>query len=130
MGLCQTSQQVFGIPCVPTAQEVPPLPPKVPPTGKAKHKGVTKGGLGFVWSLFFMKGTTAKNLVFTLAVLSLVPATPFPTATRSVRAVTDLVEGMGGAANKVLASGANVTDSAARVAGAIADGTLSLGEVA
>ena len=65
-----------------------------------------------------------------LAFLAILPAALFPTATRAVRAATDLVEGVGGAANRVLASGANVTDSAARFVAAITDGSLSLGETA
>ena len=57
-----------------------------------------------------------------LAVLAVLPAAVFPAAARGAMAVASLVEGVGGAANRVLASGANVTDSAARFAGALTDG--------
>ena len=65
-----------------------------------------------------------------MGMLAVLPGALFPSAARGVNAVTDVVEGMGGAASKVFTSGANVTDSAAKFVAAITDGTLTLGETA
>ncbi|CAK0858846.1 unnamed protein product, partial [Prorocentrum cordatum] len=71
-----------------------------------------------------------KSLAAAVAVLAALPAAVFPATAREAETITNLVEGVGGAAKRVLASGANVTDSAARFAGASTDGTLTPGGAA
>ncbi|CAK0855337.1 unnamed protein product [Prorocentrum cordatum] len=66
----------------------------------------------------------------TLAAPAALPAAVFPAAARGGQAVTELVEGVGGAANQVLASGPIVIGSTALFVGAITDDTLTLGRTA